>query len=67
MARVVCNKHKCRYNEESECTAAVLHYVGRLCMTYKPVRMEDVMRPAHGPTCTKCGGKYKPGGGRVLK
>ena len=67
MARVVCDKRKCRYNDDRECTAATLYYANRLCMTYKPVRMEDVMSPDHRPTCTKRGGKYKPGGGWVLK
>lgn len=67
MAKVVCDKHKCAFNDDNACTAATLHYAGRLCMTYRPIRIEQVMRPDHRPTCSKRGGKYKPGGGRVLK
>ena len=67
MAKVVCDKHKCEFNDDDLCTAATLHYANRLCMTYRPVRIEQVMRPDHRPTCTKRGGKYKTGGGRVLK
>lgn len=67
MARVLCDNRKCHYNEEDICTAATLHYADRLCMTYRPIRIEEVMRPDHRPSCSKRGGKYKSSGGRVLK
>ena len=40
MARVVCDRRKCKYNDDRECTAAKLYYANRQCMTYKPMRME---------------------------
>lgn len=67
MARVVCDRRKCKYNDDRECTAAKLYYANRQCMTYKPMRMEEAMRPDHRPACSRRGGKYKSGGGRVLK
>ena len=67
MARVLCDKRKCQYNDDHECIAATVYYTDRLCMTYKPIRMDEAMRPDHRPSCYKRGGKYKPSGGRVLK
>jgi len=67
MARVVCDRHRCQYNDDHECKAARVYYANKRCMSYRPVRIEEVMRPDHRPSCSKRGGKYKPGGGRVLK
>ena len=67
MAKVVCDRRKCRYNDDHECTAARLYYANKLCMTYRPIRTEEVMHPDHRPDCSKRGGKYTPGRGRVLK
>lgn len=67
VTRIFCDNHKCEYNIEDEYTAAVTHYVGRLCQTYRRIKIERVMQPDHKPNCKKRGGKYKSDGGRLLK
>jgi hypothetical protein len=52
VARVVCDRRKCKYNDDDECRAATLHYANRLCMTYRPVNIEQVMQPDHMTACS---------------
>ena len=67
MAQIFCDNRKCKHNIEDECTASVMHYVGRLCRTFRRIRTEDVMQPENRVRCQKRGGKYKADSGRVLK
>lgn len=67
MARIICDNHKCEFNHEEECTAAVMHYADRLCRTFRRIRAERVMQPDHRPRCRKSGGKYKSNGGRLWR
>jgi len=67
MTRIICDNHKCRYNQDEECTAATMHYADRLCRTFRRIRTEDVMQPENRARCEKRGGKYKANSGRVLK
>lgn len=67
MTRIICDNKKCKHNIEDECTAAVMHYAGRLCRTFSRIRTEDVMQPENRARCQKRGGKYKADSGRVLK
>ena len=59
-----CNNKLCRYNdiEKLLCGATEIHYVDRLCITFKRRPEEDnykdLMR-ATNPNCHKDNGKYK--------
>ena len=67
MTQIICDKEKCKYNQDGECTARVMHYAEKLCQTYRRIKIENVMQPDHRPNCSKRGGKYKANSGRVLK
>ena len=65
--KLFCNKAKCEFNHDHECTAAIVHYVGKMCMTYHQTTTAALMRKDDRPRCHREGGKYKSNGGRLFK
>jgi hypothetical protein len=58
-----CNNKKCRYNDNHAllCGATDIHYVDRLCLTFKRKPNEDSYRElmqVDNPNCHRSGGKW---------